>query len=424
MLDIKTIRNNPKEVKKALLTRKVEEKEINEVLNLDEERRNILKEVEKMKAEQNKVSKEIPKLKKEGKDVKEVIKEMKKLSQDIKDMDSDVKEVESKLEDKLLRLPNIPNPNTPIGESEEDNTLVRKWGEPTEFEFETKAHWDIGTDLDILDFERGAKLTGARFSLYKGLGATLERALINFMLNLHTLEHGYTEVLPPFVVNRDSMTGTGQLPKFEEDAFKLTDKDFFLVPTAEVPVTNIHRGEILKQNDIPKYFTAYTPCFRREAGSAGRDTRGLIRNHQFNKVELVKLVDPKNSYDELEKLTSNAEKVLKLLKLPYRVIELCTGDLGFSSAKTYDIEVWMPSYNDYVEISSCSNFEDYQARRANIRFRPEKGGKAQFVHTLNGSALAVGRTTAAILENYQNEDGSVDIPEVLKPFMNGLDKIK
>ncbi|WP_069650432.1 serine--tRNA ligase [Caloranaerobacter ferrireducens] len=423
MLDIKRIRNNPDEVRKALEKRGLGS-EIDEVLKLDEKRRKLLVQVEEMKARQNAVSKEIPKLKKEGKDVSEVLNEMKELSQKIKDIDVLVKEIDNQLREALLRIPNTPHPNIPIGDSDEDNVEIRRWGTPTKFEFEPKAHWDIGADLDILDFERASKITGSRFALFKGYGAMLERALINFMINLHTREHGFTEIMPPFMVNRDSMTGTGQLPKFEEDAFRLPSKDFFLVPTAEVPVTNIHRDEILKEEMLPIYYVAYTPCFRQEAGSAGRDTRGLIRNHQFDKVELVKIVKPENSYNELETLTNCAEKVLQLLKLPYRVVELCSGDLGFSSAKTYDIEVWMPSYNRYVEISSCSNFEDYQARRLNMRYRPNDKGKATFVHTLNGSGLAVGRTFAAILENYQQEDGSVVIPEVLRPYMGGLEVIK
>ncbi|MTI48748.1 MAG: serine--tRNA ligase [Firmicutes bacterium] len=423
MLDIKKIRQNPEEVKE-LLAKRGGDFNIDTIVGLDEKRRQLIMEVEEMKAKQNSVSKEIPKLKKEGKDISNILKEMKELSQSIKDMDPKLKEIEEELNNMLLTIPNTPNPEVNVGDSDEDNVEIRKWGDIREFEFETKAHWDIGVDLDILDFERATKLAGARFTLFKGLGATLERALINFMLNTHTMDHKYTEVSPPFMVNRDSMTGTGQLPKFEEDAFNIPSKDFFLVPTAEVPVTNIHRNEILSEEDLPKYFTAYTPCFRQEAGSAGRDTRGLIRNHQFDKVELVKLVKPEESYTELEKLTENAEKILQLLEIPYRVVELCTGDLGFSSAKTYDIEVWMPSYNRYVEISSCSNFEDYQARRANIRYRSEDTGKPEFVHTLNGSALAVGRTTAAILENYQQEDGSVLIPEVLRPYFGGIERIK
>ncbi|WP_427337654.1 serine--tRNA ligase [Caloranaerobacter sp. DY30410] len=423
MLDIKRIRNNPDEVRKALEKRGLGS-EIDEVLELDEKRRKLLVQVEEMKAKQNAVSKEIPKLKKEGKDISEVLNEMKELSQKIKDIDVLVKEIDNQLREALLRIPNTPHPDIPIGDSDEDNVEVRRWGNPTKFDFEPKAHWDIGADLDILDFERASKITGSRFALFKGYGAMLERALINFMINLHTKEHGFTEIMPPFMVNRDSMIGTGQLPKFEEDAFRLPSKDFFLVPTAEVPVTNIHRDEILKEEMLPIYYVAYTPCFRQEAGSAGRDTRGLIRNHQFDKVELVKIVKPENSYSELETLTNCAEKVLQLLKLPYRVVELCSGDLGFSAAKTYDIEVWMPSYNRYVEISSCSNFEDYQARRLNMRYRPNDKGKVTFVHTLNGSGLAVGRTFAAILENYQQEDGSVVIPEVLRPYMGGLEVIK
>jgi len=422
MLDIKRIKKNPEEVKAALSKRKGEY-DIDKVLELDEKRRALLVKVEEMKAKQNVVSKQIPKLKKEGKDVSETLKEMKELSQNIKDIDPEVKETEKEIRELLLTIPNTPNPDIAVGNSDEDNVEIRKWGEITKFDFEPKAHWDIGTNLDILDFERAVKITGARFSMYKGYGATLERVLINFMLNTHTLEHGYTEILPPFIVNRDSMTGTGQLPKFEEDAFKIPSKDLFLTPTAEVPVTNIHRDEILTEEEMPKYYTAYTPCFRQEAGSAGRDTRGLIRNHQFNKVELVKFAKPEDSYDELEKLTNNAERILQLLKLPYRVVELCTGDIGFSAAKTYDIEIWMPSYGRYVEISSCSNFEDYQARRANIKYRNKETGKLEYVHTINGSGLAVGRTTAAILENYQQEDGSVVIPEVLRPYMNGLEKI-
>lgn len=423
MLDIKRIRNNPEEVN-TLLKKRDKSLTIDEVLKLDEKRRELLVNVEEMKAKQNQVSKEIPKLKKEGKDATPILKEMKELSQKIKDMDGKVKEVENQLRDMLLRIPNTPNPEVVVGESDEDNVEIRKWGEPTKFDFEAKAHWDIGKDLDILDFERAAKVTGTRFAMFKGYGALLERAVINFMLNLHTVKHGYKEILPPFMVNRDSMTGTGQLPKFEEDAFYLPSKDYFLVPTAEVPVTNIHRDEILEEDKLPIYYTAYTPCFRQEAGSAGRDTRGLIRNHQFNKVELVKFANPKNSYEELEKLTNDAEEVLQLLNIPYRVVMLCTGDLGFSSAKTYDIEVWMPSYNRYVEISSCSNFEDYQARRANIRYRDKDTGKLEYVHTLNGSGLAVGRTTAAILENFQQADGTVVVPEVLRPYMGGLEVIK
>lgn len=423
MLDIKRIRNNPEEVKKQLSKRGTDYN-IDLVVELDEKRRQLLTQVEEMKAEQNQASKEIPKLKKEGKDVSEVLKQMKELSDEVTKKDLEVKEVEVKLHEELLAIPNVPNKDIVEGLTDEENVEIRKFGEPHEFNFEVKPHWDLGTDLDILDFERASKLTGARFTLFKGLGATLERALINFMLSAHTTKHGYTEVSPPFMVNAQSMTGTGQLPKFADDMFKIEGKEYYLIPTAEVPVTNIHRDEILEEEKLPLYYTAYTPCFRQEAGSAGRDTRGIIRNHQFDKVELVKLANPENSYDELEKLTSDAENILKALEIPYRVVELCTGDIGFSSAKTYDIEVWMPSYNRYVEISSCSNFEDYQARRANLRYRSKETGKVEFVHTLNGSGLAVGRTLAAILENYQQEDGSIVIPEKLRPFMGGLEKIQ
>lgn len=421
MLDIKRIRSNKEEVVEALKGRSGNFP-INEVLTLDEERRSIIADVEAKKAEQNKVSKMIPSLKKEGKDTSSIMEEMKLLSSQVKELDQKVKEIEDQIEEKLLFIPNTPNPEVPIGKDDSDNVEIRKFGEPTEFDFEAKAHWDLGTDLGILDFERAAKITGARFSIYKGIGSRLERSLINFMLDTHTQEHGYEELWVPFMVNKNSMIGTGQLPKFAEDMFHLPSKDFYLIPTAEVPVTNYRGGEILSNDELPLSYTAYTPCFRQEAGSAGRDTRGLIRNHQFDKVEMVKLVRPETSYDELEKLTANAEDILKKLNIPYRVVILSTGDLGFSSAKTYDIEVWMPSYGRYVEISSCSNFEDFQARRANLKFRDENG-KTQFVHTLNGSGLAVGRTFAAVLENYQNADGSVTIPEVLRPYM-GIDVIK
>lgn len=422
MLDIKRIREEFDLVKKSLESRGQGDFGIENARKLDEKRRSLLAEVEQMKNKQNQDSKQIPQLKKEGKDVSELMKEMKVLSDKIKSLDSEVSEVEQELRNTLLNIPNTPAPDVPIGLSDEDNLEVRKWGEPREFDFEFKAHWDVGQDLDILDFERAAKISGTRFTVYKGLGARLERAIINFMLDLHTQEHGYTEILPPFMVNRDAMTGTGQLPKFEEDMFWIPAKDFFLVPTAEVPVTNLRMNEIIEAGELPVYYTAYTPCFRKEAGSAGRDTRGLIRQHQFNKVELVKFVRPETSYQELESLLNAAEEVLKRLDIPYRVVCLSTGDLGFSSAKTYDIEVWMPSYGKYVEISSCSNFESYQARRANIRFRPEAKGKPEYVHTLNGSGLAVGRTCAAILENYQQADGSVIVPEVLRPYM-GIDRI-
>lgn len=384
-----------------------------EVKAIDEEYRKLLTEVEGLKAKQNAASKEIPKIKKEGGDASALLAEMKALSDEITAKNEIAKEQEARLKDALLNVPNTPQEGVPIGEDETANREIRKVGEPREFDFEFKAHWDVGTDLDILDFERAAKIAGARFAVNKGLGARLERAVISFMLDLHTGEHGYTEILPPFMVNREAMTGTGQLPKFEDDMFHLPAKDFFLVPTAEVPLTNLLSSEILDESQLPVRYTAYTPCFRKEAGSAGRDTRGLIRVHQFNKVELVKFTLPETSNDELESLTAAAEEVLKRLELPYRVVELSTGDLGFSSSKTYDIEVWMPSYGRYVEISSCSNFLDFQARRANIKFRRAGGGKPEFVHTLNGSGLAAGRTVAAILENYQNADGSVTVPQAL-----------
>ncbi|MCG8483597.1 MAG: serine--tRNA ligase [Clostridia bacterium] len=423
MLDIKKIRLEQDSVKNALKKRNFDVSIIDEVIELDERRRHMLTEVEQKKNKQNQVSKEIPKLKKAGEDASPLLADMKALSSEIKEMDEKVKEVEAQIKETLLGIPNMPNESVPEGNTDEDNLEIKKWGEPTTFDFEHKAHWDVGSELGILDFERAAKISGARFSVYKGMGARLERAIINFMLDLHTGEHGFTEVLPPFMVNRDAMTGTGQLPKFEEDMFHIPAKDFFLIPTAEVPLTNLLMNEIVEKDQLPVYYTAYTPCFRKEAGSAGRDTRGLIRQHQFNKVELVKFATPETSYEELESLLKAAEKVLQVLELPYRVVKLCGGDLGFSSAMTYDIEVWMPSYNRYLEISSCSNFEDYQARRSNIRFRPEPKGKVEFVHTLNGSGLAVGRTFSAILENYQQEDGSVIIPKALRPYMGGLEKI-
>jgi seryl-tRNA synthetase len=417
MLDIKRIREDFAAVKESILSRGQGDFGIDRVLELDEERRRILADVEAKKSRQNQDSKEIPKMKKEGRDTTALMAEMKTLSEEIKELDASVTTVEQALSDLLLNIPNTPYTSVPIGTSDTDNKEIRKVGEPRVFDFEHKPHWDVGSDLDILDFERATKIAGTRFTVYKGLGARLERSVMNFMLNLHTEQHGYTEILPPFMVNRDSMIGTGQLPKFEDDMFHVPAKDFFLIPTAEVPVTNLRRDEILDAAELPVYYTAYTPCFRKEAGSAGRDTRGLIRQHQFNKVELVKFTKPEDSYQELESLTAAAEEVLKLLDIPYRVVQLCTGDLGFSSAMTYDIEVWMPSYGRYVEISSCSNFESYQARRANIRFRREQGSKPEFVHTLNGSGLAIGRTTAAILENYQQADGSVLVPEVLVPYM-------
>lgn len=420
MLDIKRIRANKEEVIESLNSR-FGNYNLDKVIELDEKRREIIFEVENKKARQNEVSKQVPKLKKEGVDVSELFKEMKLLSDEIKELDVKVKDLDEEIRKELLSIPNTPNKEIPIGKSDEDNVEIRKFLEPKKFDFEVKAHWDLGVDLDILDFERAVKISGSRFSVFKGKGAKLERALINFMLDLHS-EQGYDEVTVPVLINRNSMYGTGQLPKFEEDMFYIPSKDMFLAPTAEVPVTNLLSNEILEFEKVPTYYTAFTYCFRQEAGSAGRDTRGLIRNHQFDKVEMVKFVNPENSYDELEKLTNDAEEILKLLEIPYRVVCLCTGDIGFSSAKTYDIEVWMPSYGRYVEISSCSNFEDFQARRANIRFRDEDG-KVKFVHTLNGSGLAVGRTFAAVLENYQREDGSIEIPHVLKKYM-GLDEIR
>ncbi len=423
MLDIRRIRTNPEEVKEALAKRQGEFP-IDEILEIDKKKRELLVKVENMKAEQNKVSKEIAKLKKEGQDAADVIKEMRNLSDEIKELDEEVKAIDKQIKDHLLNIPNTPNPEVVEGESDADNVEVRKWGQPKEFDFDVEAHWDLGTNLDILDFERAGKITGSRFTIFKREGALLERALINFMLTTHVVDHDYEEILTPVIANRDSMTGTGQLPKFEHDMFHLPGKDYFLIPTAEVTLTNLHRDEILKEEELPKKFTGYSPCFRQEAGAAGRDTRGLIRNHQFDKVELVKLVQPKDSYDELEKLTADAEEILQKLEIPYRVVMLSTGDLGFASAKTYDIEVWMPSYNDYVEISSCSNFEDFQARRSNLRYRDEETKKVEYLHTLNGSGLAVGRTFAALIENYQNEDGSITIPEVLRPYMAGLEKIE
>ncbi len=422
MLDIRLIRQEPQTVKDALKRRNAEDR-IDELLELDKERRDLLYKTEQLKNQQNTVSKQIPQYKKEGKDVAPIFEEMKKLSEEVKDLDAKVREYDEKIDAIMYTIPNIPNPTVPDGETDEDNIEVRKYLEPTKFDYEPKAHWDIGENLDILDFKTAAKITGARFTVYKGDGARLERAIINMFLNMHTEEHGYTEIFPPFMVHRNSMVGTGQLPKFEEDAFKVTNNDYFLIPTAEVPVTNMYREQILSAEDLPIKHVAYSACFRAEAGSAGRDTRGLIRQHQFNKVELVKFVEPENSYAELELLVNDAENVLKALKIPYRVVKICVGDLGFTAAMKYDIEVWMPSYNRYVEISSCSNFEDFQARRAGIKYKKDVKDKPQFVHTLNGSGVAIGRTVAAILENFQNPDGSVDIPEILVPYMGGKTKI-
>lgn len=424
MLDIKRIREDFDNVKAAVERRGKGDFGIGNVLELDVKRRELLAEVEALKSKQNAASKEVPKLKKAGEDTTALFAEMKELSAKIKELDGQVGEVEEELRAAILGVPNTPYCEVQDGLDDSDNEELRKVGTPREFDFEAKAHWDIGEGLDILDFERAGKIAGARFTVYKGLGARLERAVINLMLDMHTEEQNYTEILPPFMVNRTAMTGTGQLPKFEDDMFHVPAKDFFLIPTAEVPVTNLRAAEIMPMEELPVYYTAYTPCFRKEAGSAGRDTRGLIRQHQFNKVEMVKFVAPETSYDELEKLTLDAEEILKRLGIPYRVVRLSAGDLGFSAAMTYDIEVWMPSYGRYVEISSCSNFEDYQARRANIRFKRDKEHKPEFVHTLNGSGLAVGRTVAAILENYQNEDGSVTIPEALRTYMGGREVIK
>lgn len=425
MLDIKLLRNNFEEVEKALATRN-EDFDLSKFKELDERRRALLGEMEAKKSEQKKVSKEIPAKKKAGEDVTAVLAEMKELSEEVKTLNSQVNEVEAELNAWMLTIPNIPNPTVPEGQTDEDNVEIRKFGEPTKFDFEPKAHWDLGKDLGILDPETAAKISGTRFTVYRDLGARLERAITNFYLDVHTSQHGYTEVFPPFMVSRESMTGTGQLPKFEEDAYKVIGdgKEYFLVPTAEVPVTNMYRDQILDGASLPIKHCAYTACFRAEAGSAGRDTRGLIRQHQFNKVELVKFTKPEDSYAELEKLTNDAEEVLQMLGLPYRVVKICIGDLGFTAAMKYDIEVWMPSYNRYVEISSCSNFEEFQARRANIKYKDNIKDKAQYVHTLNGSGVAIGRTTAAILENYQQEDGSIVVPEVLRPYMGGVEVIK
>ncbi|EHK2442627.1 serine--tRNA ligase [Clostridium perfringens] len=419
MLDLKKLRSNTEEVKKALSNRgeDFDVNVIDEVIALDEERRKILVDVEALKKQRNEVSAEIPKRKKAGEDVTEVMAEMREIGDKIKADDAKVAELNDKINYIMLRIPNIPNPAVPEGETDEDNVEIKRWGEPTKFNFEPKAHWDLGTDLDLLDFERGGKVAGSRFTVYKGMGARLERSIINYFLDKHTFENGYTEVLPPYMVNRDSMTGTGQLPKFEEDAFKVENNGYFLIPTAEVPVTNMYRNETLEGDKLPIKHAAYSACFRAEAGSAGRDTRGLIRQHQFNKVELVKFCKPEKSYEELDKLVQDAESVLQGLGLPYRIVRICKGDLGFTAALKYDIEVWMPSYNRYVEISSCSNFEDFQARRANIKYKNSPKEKPQFVHTLNGSGVAIGRTVAAILENYQQEDGSVAIPEALKEYM-------
>ena len=423
MLDLKFVRDNI-ELVQAALTSRHNPLKLDKFVELEKKRRDILGEVEALKGQRNTVSKKISEMKKNKENTDAIVLEMRAVGDKISALDEELKEVEAGLNEILLNIPNIPNGDVPLGADDSDNPEVRKVGEPTKFDFEPKNHWDIGEKLGILDAERAAKVTGARFTFYKGLGARLERACINFMMDLHADKHGYTEMLAPYIANKDSMTGTGQLPKFSEDMFKLEGLDYYLVPTAEVPATNYHRQEILDGDKLPEYYTAYTACFRAEAGSAGRDTRGLIRQHQFNKVELIKFVKPENSWEELEKMVDNAEDVLRLLKIPYHVVLLCTGDMSFTSAKTYDIEVWMPGQNMYREISSCSNCLDYQARRANIKFRRSPKDKPEFVHTLNGSGLAVGRTVAAILENYQQADGSVIVPDVLVPYMGGVKVIK
>ncbi len=423
MFNIKLLRENFEEVKTKLQHRGEDLSDLEKFGELDQKRRTLIVETEQLKKKRKDVSAQIAVLKKENKDAEDLVVEMREVGDQIKKLDDELRVIEEELNALLLSIPNLPHETVPIGDTEDDNVEIRKWGELPQFDFEPKPHWDVATELGIIDFERAAKVTGSRFVFYKGLGAKLERALMSFMLDLHTEQHGYTEMLPPYLVNRASLTGTGQLPKFEEDVFLVEKKDYFLIPTAEVPVTNYYRDEILSAKDLPAKFAAYSACFRSEAGSAGRDTRGLIRQHQFNKVELVKFVKPEDSYDELEKLTNDAEKVLQLLGLPYRVVAICTGDLGFTAAKKYDLEVWLPSYNTYREISSCSNFEDFQARRANIRFRREPKGKPEFVHTLNGSGLAIGRTVAAILENFQQKDGRVRIPEALRPYMGGKEYI-
>ena len=422
MLDVKFIRNNPEAVKNTLAARVVEI-DLDEFLCFDKQWREKLAKVEQLRGTRNAVSEKISRQKKDSPETKELILEMRKIGVQIKELEEEIRQLEEKIQAILLVIPNIPHETVPIGESAEDNVVLRYWGKPRNFDFKPKSHWDLGEALNILDFERGSKVAGARFVFYKGAGAQLERALINFMLNLHVKEHGYVEIFPPFIVNNESMLGTGQLPKFAQEAFKIEDTNYYLIPTAEVPVTNIYRDEILSGESLPICYAAYSACFRSEAGAAGRETRGLIRQHQFNKVELVKFCRPEESNIELEKLTQDAERVLQLLALPYRVASLCTGDLGFSAAKTYDLEVWLPGYDEYKEISSCSNFTDFQARRANIRFRSGKG-KPQFIHTLNGSGLAIGRTVAAILENYQESDGSIRLPEVLVPYLNGTRNIK
>jgi len=423
MLDLKLIRTNPDQVRAGLAKRGAAGL-IDEVLRLDQERREKLTNVETLKNKRNVVSKEVGRLKAAKVEATNLINEMKAVNEEIRELDGVVRELDEQIDAILFALPNLPQADVPVGTDDQTNLEIRHWGKPRSFPFEPKPHWELGEELDLFDFDRGAKISGARFTVLKGLGARLERALVNFMLDLHVNEHGYTEIFPPFLVNEDCMVGTGQLPKFEEDMFKVAPGDYYLIPTAEVPVTNLHREEILEAENLPKKYVAYTACFRAEAGSAGRDTRGLIRQHQFNKVELVKLTKPEDSYQEHESLVQDAEKVLQLLNLPYRVVLLSSGDMGFSASKCYDLEVWLPSFGVYREISSCSNFEDFQARRGNLRFRPEPDAKPEFVHTLNGSGLAIGRTVAALVENYQQADGSITIPEVLIPYMGGVTVIK
>ncbi|MCY9666892.1 serine--tRNA ligase [Paenibacillus alginolyticus] len=420
MFDVKLLRSDLAAVQAAMQNRGKQIEELNGFTELDLKRRELLQETEQLKNRRNTVSQEVAGRKRSGENADELIQEMKVVGDRIKELDDEIRVLDESLQQILLSIPNMPHASVPVGRTEEENVELRRVGEIPQFDYEVKPHWEVAQELGILDFEAAAKVTGSRFVFYKGLGARLERALINFMMDLHSDEHGYEEMLPPYIVNRESLTGTGQLPKFEEDVFKIENSDYFLIPTAEVPVTNYHREDILTNEQLPVNFVAFSACFRSEAGSAGRDTRGLIRQHQFNKIELVKLVKPEDSYDELEKLTGHAERVLQLLKLPYRVLSLCTGDIGFTSAKTYDLEVWLPNSGAYREISSCSNFEDFQARRANIRFRRDAKAKPEFVHTLNGSGLALGRTVAAILENYQQADGSIVVPEVLIPYMNNV----
>ncbi|EFC92250.1 seryl-tRNA synthetase [Dethiosulfovibrio peptidovorans DSM 11002] len=422
MLDIKYVRDHMDEVRDFLKARN-HDFNLDSILELDAKRRELISEVEELKAERNAGSKKVGAAKAKGEDPTAIMERMKAIGEEIKALDQKVAEVDAGLDDLMLQVPNRPHDSVPVGVDEDDNVEVRKWGDPREFDFEPLPHWDLGENLGILDFKRGVKLAQSRFTVMAGPGARLERALLNFMLDLHVDRHGYKEINPPFMVNSATMTGTGQLPKFADDLYRIADDDLWLIPTAEVPLTNLHGGEIMEESDLPLYYTAYTPCFRKEAGSHGRDVRGIMRQHQFEKVEMVKLSTPENSYEELEKLTSNAEEVLQLLKLPYRVITLCTGDMGFGASKTYDIEVWLPSQGRYREISSCSNCEDFQARRMNTRYRPSQGGKPRFVHTLNGSGIAIGRALIAVMENYQRTDGSIEIPEVLVPYMGGLKEI-